>query len=258
MTRVICICNQKGGVGKTTTAVNLGACFALSGINTLLIDLDPQSNASTGVGIRVKPQESSVYEALISHVEPESVIRTTQINGFSIIPSCQDLIGAEVELAGLIDREKFLSKMIGNLKSKYSYVLIDCPPSLGFLTLNALVAAQSVLIPVQCEYYALEGVSSLLRTIDKIRQSFNKSLLIRGFLLTMFDSRNNICHQVVDNVRQNLGDRVFKTVIPRNVRLSEAPSFGKPVMLYDPQSSGALSYLAFAREILDATDERDS
>ncbi len=254
MARVICICNQKGGVGKTTTAVNLSACFALSGLKTLLIDLDPQANASTGVGIRVQRDELSVYQALINHVDPNLVIRKTETDNFSIIPSSQDLIGAEVELAGLLDRERFLSLLIDMIETDYDYLLIDCPPSLGFLTLNALVAADSVLIPIQCEYYALEGVSSLLRTIQKIKGNYNKNLIIKGFILTMFDSRNNICHQVVDNVRQNLGDKVFKTIIPRNVRLSEAPSFGKPVLIYDPQSTGASSYLALTREILDAKE----
>lgn len=258
MLRVICICNQKGGVGKTTTAVNVSACLALSKKKTLLIDLDPQANASTGVGYRLQPGETSVYNALIGQVEPDDVIRTTEIEGFRIIPSSQDLIGAEVEFVSLENRELFLSKLIQKIKYDYDYILIDCPPSLGFLTLNALVAANSVLIPIQCEYYALEGVSALLRTIQKIKQLFNKSLLIQGFVLTMFDSRNNICHQVVDNVRQNLGSQVFKTVIPRNVRLSEAPSFGKPVVLYDSQSTGATSYLALATEILDVELKRDN
>ncbi len=258
MAHVICICNQKGGVGKTTTAVNISACFAVAGLKTLLIDMDPQANASTGVGIRVQRDEPSIYQALIGHFDPKSVIRNTEINGFSIIPSSQDLIGAEVELANLGDRERFLSKLIKTVEADYDYLLIDSPPSLGFLTLNTLVAAQSVLIPIQCEYYALEGVSSLLRTIQKIKLTYNKNLMIKGFILTMFDSRNNICHQVVDNVRQNLGDKVFQTIIPRNVRLSEAPSFGKPVLIYDPTSTGASRYLALAREILDAKDERNS
>jgi chromosome partitioning protein len=258
MLRVICICNQKGGVGKTTTAVNLSACLAMSNRKTLLIDLDPQANASTGVGFRLQPGDNSIYQALINQTSPELVIKETEIEGFSIIPSSQDLIGAEVELVGLDNREQFLSILINKIPSIFDYIIIDCPPSLGFLTLNALVAANSVIIPIQCEYYALEGVSALLKTIQKIQAVFNKSLVICGFILTMFDSRNNICHQVVDNVRQNLGTQVFKTVIPRNVRLSEAPSFGKPVLLYDPQSTGATSYISLSMEILDAEIQRSN
>ncbi|MGC8657536.1 MAG: ParA family protein [Desulfomonilaceae bacterium] len=252
MTRVICICNQKGGVGKTTTAVNVSACVAISHKRTLLIDIDPQANASTGLGFRLGGSEPSIYQALIGHMAPSLVIRPTEIEGLSVIPSSQNLIGAEVELVGLENRENFLLKLIQAIRDEYDYILIDCPPSLGFLTLNALVAAHCVIIPIQCEYYALEGVSALLNTINKIQQTFNKHLYIQGFVLTMFDSRNNICHQVVDNVRQHLTDKVFKTIIPRNVRLSEAPSFGKPVMIYDPQSTGATSYMALTMEILDA------
>ncbi len=257
MLRVICICNQKGGVGKTTTAVNISACLAMLKRRTLLIDIDPQANASTGVGFRLASGEPSIYQALIGQIEPSSIIKHTEINDLFIIPSSQSLIGAEVELVVLENRQQFLSKMIGVLENDYDYILIDCPPSLGFLTLNALVAAQSVIIPIQCEYYALEGVSALINTVQKVQNIFNEALFIEGFVLTMFDSRNNICHQVVDNVRQNLADRVFKTVIPRNVRLSEAPSFGKPVMIYDPQSTGATSYMALTKEILDAETKRN-
>ncbi|MGC8603066.1 MAG: ParA family protein [Desulfomonilaceae bacterium] len=258
MSRVICICNQKGGVGKTTTAVNVSTCLAMSKKRTLLIDIDPQANASTGFGVRLSRDEPSIYEALIGQVEPSSIVRDVEIEGLFLLPSSQNLIGAEVELVGLENRETFLLRLIETIGYNFDYILIDCPPSLGFLTLNALVAAQSVIIPIQCEYYALEGVSALLNTIQKVSEIFNENLFIQGFVLTMFDSRNNICHQVVSNVKQNLVDQVFKTIIPRNVRLSEAPSFGKPVMIYDPQSTGAMSYLALTMEILDAENKRSN
>jgi chromosome partitioning protein len=252
MGRVICVCNQKGGVGKTTTSVNLAACMALNEKRTLLIDLDPQANASSGMGVRLGPGEPSVYEFLLMGEKPESIIKSTMLEHLSIMPSSQDLIGAEIELVGLDSREQRLREALQNITNRYDYIIIDCPPSLGFLTLNALVAADSVLIPIQCEYYALEGVGNLLNTIRRVRTNFNRSLQIEGFLLTMFDPRNNLSRQVAEDVRTNLTSQVFKTVIPRNVRLSESPSFGKPVVLYDITSRGAVSYLSLSKEIVDA------
>ncbi len=252
MGRVICVCNQKGGVGKTTTAVNVASCLALSEKRTLLIDLDPQANASSGLGIRLAKGEQSVYHLLLGHEDIANITRSTELEYLRILPSSQDLIGAEIELVGLSSRERKLKEGVGDVRAQYDYIFIDCPPSLGFLTLNALVAADSVLIPIQCEYYALEGVSNLLNTIKRVRSTYNNALQIEGFLLTMFDPRNNLSRQVVENVRTNLSSQVFETVIPRNVRLSESPSFGKPVVLYDITSRGAIGYLALAKEIMDA------
>jgi chromosome partitioning protein len=252
MGRVICICNQKGGVGKTTTAVNLASCMALNEKNTLLIDLDPQANASSGIGVRLSPGELSVYEFLIRGEDPTLIIRPSALDYLKIMPSSQDLTGAEVELVGLPGREQMLLNALRNVRKEYDYVFVDCPPSLGLLTLNALVAADSVLIPIQCEYYALEGVGNLLNTIRRVRAKLNDRLRIEGFLLTMFDPRNNLSRQVVEDVQQNLASEVFQTIIPRNVRLSESPSFGKPVVLYDITSRGAVSYLSLSKEIMNA------
>jgi len=256
MGRVICICNQKGGVGKTTTAVNLASCLALSERSILLIDLDPQANASSGLGFHLSLGEPSVYELLLGGVGPKHLVRSCALEMLDLIPSSQDLIGAEVELVTIDGREKFLSKAIKEIRSSYDYIFIDCPPSLGLLTLNALVASDSVLVPIQCEYYALEGVGNLLNTIKRVQFSLNKLLKIEGFLLTMFDPRNNLSHQVEQDVRQNLRGKVFETIIPRNVKLSESPSFGKPVALYDITSRGAMSYFALAKEIMNADADR--
>jgi chromosome partitioning protein len=251
MGRVICVCNQKGGVGKTTTAVNLASCMALAERHTLLIDFDPQANASSGVGIRLTPGEKSVYDVLLARDTYANVLKDTALAYLKVLPSSQDLIGAEVELVSLEARENLLQTALRGVTDVYDYVFIDCPPSLGFLTLNALVAAHSVLVPIQCEYYALEGVGNLLQTIRRVRSLFNPALQIEGFLLTMFDPRNNLSHQVAQDVRQNLASQVFDTVIPRNVKLSECPSFGKPVVLYDITSRGAVSYLDLSKEIMD-------
>ncbi len=257
MGRVICICNQKGGVGKTTTAVNLAACLALSERHTLLIDLDPQANASSGVGVRLSAGQSSVYDLLLGRENAQKVIMKTELEYLDILPASQDLIGAEVELVSFSSRERFLKSAISSIIGGYDYTFIDCPPSLGFLTLNALVASDSVLVPIQCEYYALEGVGYLLKTIRRIQSALNSTLKVEGFLMTMFDPRNNLSHQVVEDVKKNLNGQVFATIIPRNVTLSESPSFGKPVVLYDIASRGAVGYLALAKEIIDAEGHRD-
>jgi chromosome partitioning protein len=226
--------------------------MALSEKRSLLIDMDPQANASSGLGIRLADGEPSIYDLLVSRSSSDYVVRGTILEHLQIMPSSQDLIGAEVEFVSLAGRERMLITAILQIRSSYDYVFIDCPPSLGLLTLNALVAADSVLVPIQCEYYALEGVGNLLKTIRRVQSTVNPSLKIEGFLLTMFDPRNNLCHQVAEDVRRNLASQVFETVIPRNVRLSESPSFGQPVVLYDITSRGATSYLSLSKEIIDA------
>ncbi len=255
MGRVICVCNQKGGVGKTTTAVNLASCMALSERRSVLVDLDPQANASSGLGIRLSRGEWSVYDMLLRRKSYQEIARPTALEYLDVLPSSQDLTGAEVEFVTLDRRERMLFSALSDIRLHYDYIFVDCPPSLGLLTLNAMVAADSILVPIQCEYYALEGVGNLLNTIRRVQSIYNPSLRVEGFLLTMFDPRNNLSHQVVEDVRQNLAPQVFNTVIPRNVKLSESPSFGKPVVLYDITSRGAISYLALSKEIMDA--ERD-
>jgi len=250
MGKVIAVANQKGGVGKTTTAVNLGACLALAARKVLLIDIDPQSNSTSGIGIENTDIIDSIYPVLVNGVDLKSKIRKTEIENLFVVPSNRNLTGAEVELVSEIAREFRLKNAIENIRDEYKYILIDCPPSLGLLTVNSLVASDTVLIPIQCEYYALEGISHLIKTIELIKKNLNKMLEIEGILLTMFDSRTNLSQQVVDEVRRYFGLKVYKTIIPRNVRLSEAPSFGKPVVLYDILSKGAEAYLSLAEEVL--------
>lgn len=250
MGKVIGIANQKGGVGKTTTAVNLGASLASAERRVLLIDLDPQGNATSGVGISKNGIGGDIYQVIIHKRPLREVIKGTELPHFDIVPSTLDLIGAEVELVETPSRETRLKDVLGDVVEGYDYTLIDCPPSLGLLTINALTASNSVLIPLQCEYYALEGITQLLKTIDLIRRNLNPRLEVEGILLTMFDPRNNLSHQVVGEVKAHFGHKVFDTIIPRNVRLSESPSFGKPALLYDIASKGAASYLQLAKEIL--------
>jgi chromosome partitioning protein len=250
MNKIICIANQKGGVGKTTTAINLSASLAASEKRVLLIDCDPQGNTSSGTGIDKSLIAKNLYHALIGQISLEEIIVRTQIPTLDVVPSNQDLVGIEIEFVELEDREKKLRNLLKKLSIPYDYCVIDCPPSLGFLTLNSLVAADSLIIPLQCEFFALEGLGHLLNTVKIIKARLNPSLSLGGILLTMFDVRNKLSHRVVDEVRQHFGDRVFKTVIPRNVRISESPSHGLPIILYDIKSRGAISYLALAQEIL--------
>ncbi len=250
MARVLCVANQKGGVGKTTTAVNLAASLAAAERRVLLVDVDPQSNASSGVGVRLERGEVSTYDVLLGRAPLAEAVRPTQVPHLSVVPSAPDLAGAEVELVARPRRELRLRSALQAVRDEYDFVFLDCPPSLGLLTVNALVASDGVIIPLQCEYYALEGLSQLLRTVRAVRRSFNPRLDIEGIVLTMFDTRNNLSHQVADEVRRHFRSKVFRSVIPRNVRLSEAPSHGKPALLYDIRSAGAQSYLRMAREIL--------
>lgn len=248
MSKIICVANQKGGVGKTTTAVNLSACLAEEGKRTLLIDMDPQGNASSGLGIRAG--KKTVYEAVLGECTLESTLEKTRQKKLTVAPSDIRLAGAELELAALDRREYRMRAAIEPLRQQFDYIVIDCPPSLGLLTVNALTAAQSVLIPIQCEYYALEGVSALMNTIQRVKKGLNPGLEIEGVLLTMLDGRTNLCIQVVAEVKKHFKKQVFDTVIPRNVRLGEAPSHGLPIHQYDPRSTGAEAYRSLAREVL--------
>ena len=252
MSRVIAIANQKGGVGKTTTAINLGAALAVAEARTLVVDLDPQGNASSGLGLSPAADERvTIYDVLMSGGDAKAAVRTSvQFPLLDLMPSTRDLVGAEIELVGALSRETILRRALKSTRSDYDFVLLDCPPSLGLLTLNALTAADSLLIPIQCEFYALEGLSQLLNTVRLVQRALNPQLEIEGVLLTMFDGRLNLARQVAAEAREYFGDRVYKTSIPRNVRLAEAPSFGQPILRYDVLSNGAQSYLSLAEELM--------
>ncbi len=250
MGKIIALANQKGGVGKTTTAINLAASIATLDKSVLLIDVDPQANASSGLGVDLTEVESSIYECIIDNVDIHEAIYTTDIEGLDIVPSHINLVGAEIEMLNLKDRETVLKRILAPAKDEYDFILIDCSPSLGLITVNALTAADSVIVPVQCEYFALEGIAKLLNTIKIIKSNLNPSLEIEGFLLTMYDSRLRLANQIYDEVKRHFQELVFKTVIQRNVKLSESPSHGLPVILYDANSTGAKNHLSLAKEII--------
>jgi len=251
MGKIIAIANQKGGVGKTTTAINLAASLAALDKKVLVIDADPQANASSGLSINVRDLKKTIYECIVNGVNPKEAILATEIPNLSILPSHIDLVGAEIEMLNFTDREKLLKTLLDKIKSDYDYVLIDCSPSLGLITVNSLTAAESVIIPVQCEYFALEGISKLLNTIKIIKSKLNPGLEIEGFLLTMYDSRLRLANQVYEEVKKHFGDMVFTTVIQRNIKLSEAPSYGQPVLLYDPESKGSYHHMQLAKELIE-------
>ena len=250
MGKIIALANQKGGVGKTTTTINLAASLATLEKTVLVVDADPQANASSGLGVNLQEVDCSLYECLTDHADVRDAIYTTDIEGLDIIPSHIDLVGAEIEMLNMENRERMVSKILEPLRGEYDYILIDCSPSLGLITVNALTAADSIIIPVQCEYFALEGISKLLNTIKIIKQKLNPKLEIEGFLLTMYDSRLRLANQIFDEVKRHFQELVFKTVIQRNVKLSESPSHGLPVILYDADSTGSKNHLALAKEII--------
>jgi len=250
MARIVAIANQKGGVGKTTTAVNLAAGVALLGKRVLLVDMDPQGNATSGLGIDPRSLKTTVYNCLVNYVKFQDAVQVTEVNGLSLLPANADLSGAEIELVNVEEREKLLRHFLRDVEQLFDVIFLDCPPTLGILTVNALVAARSILVPVQCEYYAMEGLSRLVGNIDRVRQSFNPDLELEGIVLTMFDARNTLARQVVEQVREHFKDVVYSTVIPRNVTLAEAPSYGRPAMLYNVASAGAQAYLSLAKEFV--------
>lgn len=250
MGKIIAVANQKGGVGKTTTAINLSSCIAVAERKTLLVDMDPQSNATSGMGVDHKTIKKSTYEMILKNETARNVIIPTQIDFLSILPSSIRLVGAEIELVNMVGREKALREALKEVRDEFDYIFVDCPPSLGLLTINSLTAADSVLIPIQCEYYALEGLSQLLNTVRLVQKNLNSKLEIEGVLLTMFNNRLNLSQQVAEEVRNYFGDKVFNTVVHRNVRLSEAPSFGKPVILYDAVCAGSENYMHLAEEVI--------
>jgi len=249
-TKIISISNQKGGVGKTTSSINIASYLAASEIPTLIIDMDPQANTTSGVGLEIENNHQSIYDVIIKNIDVKDVIQKTQLEYLDIIPSSSQLVGAEIELVSMFTREAVLKESLKTIYGKYKYIIIDSPPSLGLLTINVFTAANSIIIPIQCEYYALEGLSQLLNTVRLIQNNLNPKLDIEGVLITMYDSRLNLSNQVVDEVKQYFGNKVYKTCIKRNVRLSEAPSFGKPIVLYDASSTGAQNYMNLVSEIL--------
>ncbi|MBN2073276.1 MAG: ParA family protein [Actinobacteria bacterium] len=248
--RIIAITNQKGGVGKSTTAVNVSAYLSDFGYNTLIIDLDPQSNSTSGLGVSPGEAKYSIYDVLIGGVSPENVIIKTRYKNLELLPSSIQLAGAEVELVSIMKREYRLKEAIRNIVGSYDFIIIDCPPALGLLTINALTAAKEVIIPIQCEYYALEGLGQLLNTIELVKRNLNDDLEIKGAIMTMYDSRTKLSEQVMEEVKNHFDKKVYKTIIPRNIRLSEAPSYGKPIMEYDPNCKGAEAYSAFTKEVI--------
>jgi len=251
LSRVFAIANQKGGVGKTTTAINLAAALAANDIRVLVVDSDPQGNATSGLGVSKEPAIPSLYHVLLGDTHAKDAIRSTSFEGLDIITADKNLVGSNLELIDIPNREYRLRERLAEIRDAYQFILIDCPPALDLLTLNALIAADSVLVPIQCEFFALEGVSELMDTIDRIRESFQHPLAIEGILLTMYDDRTNLTRQVAADLREFFKDEVFRTIIPRSIRLAEAPSFGKPILTYDPRSKGAESYIKLAKEILD-------
>ena len=253
--KVIAITNQKGGVGKTTTAINLAASLSSNDLRVLLVDADPQGNTTTGLGVEKTTEIPTIYDTLLGGMPLDQAIRRTDCDGLDLLPADKNLVAANLDMVDLENREFLLRQMLQPVRDRYDYILIDCPPALDLLTLNSLVAADSVLIPIQCEFFALEGISQLIDTIDKVRESFSHSLKTEGILLTMFDDRTNLARQVADDLRDFFGDEVLQTVIPRSVRLAEAPSYGKPILMYDPRSRGAESYIKLAKEIL-ANEQR--
>ncbi len=255
LAKVIAIANQKGGVGKTTTAVNLSSCLAYKGKKVLIIDIDPQGNTTSGLGVEKKTIPKSIYDVLINDENIENALINTLVENLQICPSNIQLAGAEVELVSIISRETRLKASIEGIRNKYDYILIDCPPSLGLLTVNSLTAADTILVPIQCEYYALEGLSQLMNTVKLVQRHLNPLLDVEGVVLTMFDARTNLSIQVVEEVKKYFKNKVYRSVIPRNVRLSEAPSFGLPIILYDPKSKGAECYLELAEEVIEYSEE---
>ncbi|PLX00769.1 MAG: chromosome partitioning protein ParA [Marinilabiliales bacterium] len=254
MAKIIAVANQKGGVGKTTSAINFASSLAVLEHKVLLIDADPQANATSGCGFDIRNVKTSIYESIIDEVHPKDIILNSEIDNLDLIPSHIDLVGAEIEMLNLPNREKMMKVVIDKVKDEYDFVIIDCSPSLGLITVNALTAADSIIIPVQCEYFALEGLGKLLNTIKIIQNRLNPDLKIEGFLLTMYDSRLRLSNQVVEEVRKHFQQMVFETIIQRNVRLGEAPSYGKPIIMYDANSTGAVNYLNLAREFLQKND----